>query len=504
MAWHLLSSQWLWMGLTVALLVSDVLVFILMPRWARRLAAQGQTARAVRVLARVVRLPSVAGDGVKLDARYTLGLYLSNERRFGEAVAQWQTLLAQDLPPSGAGVHGLEADVRRRLADCLEALGQTGEAEQERERARGSLAGSMPTPLSWLSQGKLLKDQRKYAEAYAAFEQGLALVKPNAKPQQVEFMAQLMLTAFDSGRPDLTVQWAERAIANGANGVTGFACWRMAGVGYSDQGNLESAERCYHHARELALSAHDVKQEEQARVTLAGVQQKRGKLTEAMQECRALIEAGPTSDRTAYIIHAECLRDLGRFDEALDVMHQGRNAPGYAVPAQERRMQAVYSLGMAWIASTAERPGEALAFLREAAGELGREEKLALWVSATGARIHAQMEQREDSEALAQAVLRALPKYASDRATLKLAYSSLARAAYSLGDWARSQELWTLYFAQEPYPNGLPVGWYYQGECALALGDEAGARAKFQEAQTVNLEFYHARLARRRLDEITT
>lgn len=66
MAWHLLSSQWLWTGLTVALLVSDVLVFILMPRWARRLAAQGQTARAVRVLARVVRLPSVAGDGVKL------------------------------------------------------------------------------------------------------------------------------------------------------------------------------------------------------------------------------------------------------------------------------------------------------------------------------------------------------------------------------------------------------------------------------------------------------
>lgn len=419
-------------------------------------------------------------------------------------MAQWQTLLAQDLPPSGAGVHGLEAEVRRRLADCLEALGQPGEAEQERERAQSSLSNGASTPLAWLSQGKLLKDQRKYAEAYAAFEQGLALVKPNAKPQQVEFMAQLMLTAFDNGRPDLTVQWAEAAIANGASGVVGGVCHRMAGVGYSDQGNLESAERSYQQALALASSARDVKQEKDTRVLLASVLHKRGKLTEAMQECRAVIEAGPTQTRAEYTTLAECLRDLGRFDEALDVMRQAQKAPGYAVPAMERRMQALLCLGMAWIASTAERPGEALAFLRHAAGELGREEKLGVWVSATGARIHAQMEQREDSEALAQAVLRALPKYASDRATLKLTYSSLARAAYSLGDWARSQELWTLYFAQEPYPNGLPIGYYYQGECALALGNEAGARAKFQEAQAVNPEFYHARLARRRLDEITT
>ncbi len=501
--WHLLSSQWLWAGVTVSLLALDLLVFVLAPLWAQGMAKRGQTARAVRLLAGVVRLPSAGGDGIKLSARYTLGLYLSNERRFADAVVQWQSLLAQDLPSSGAGVHGLEADVRRRLADCLEALGQTGEADGERERARGSLAGSMSTPLTLLSQGKLLKEQRKYAEAYAAFEQGLALVKPKDKPQQVEFMAQLMLAAFDNGRPDLTVQWAERAIENGASGVVGGVCHRMAGVGYSEQGNLERTEQCYQTGLLSAVSAGDTKGEKETRVMLASVLHKRGKLMEAMQECRAIIEAGPTQGRAEYTTLAECLRDLGRFDEALDMMRQAQKAPGYAVPAQESRMQAIYGLGMAWIASTAERPGEALAFLRHAAGELSRDEKLGVWVSAAGARIHAQLEQREDSESLAQAVLRALPKFASDRATLKLTYSNLARAAYSLGDWTRSQELWTLYFAQEPYPSGLPMGYYYQGECALALGDLDGARAAFQEAQTVNPEMYYARLACLRLDEMT-
>ncbi len=512
---HLLHNLNFWsfyMGLLLAVFLLDLLVFALAAKRARRLAAQGQTARAVRLLKWIVRLPSYRGEGAKIDVRYVLGVHLGKERQFADAVMQWQKILRFLYSYGWRNLHGLEADVRIHLADCLEMLGQRDEAEPQRARAQESLDGKKPTMLSLSAQSDLLKIQGKHTGAYNALEQGLRLINPRDRAWRVDFMTRLMLAAYSNGRPDLTVQWAEQTSEYKARykaaGTVAIGCLRMAGYGYGEMGDWENAERCRQEAQAMAEREHDVNEQQAVRVLSAFLLHKRGLLSESINVCRELLASEPPAilwaRAWAYTLLAECLCDMGRFDEALNAMYEVPSTHSPKLPSAVRRAWAVFSLHMAMIVSAAERPAEALAFLREAASELGRDERLGLWVSAVGACIHAQSGQREQAEIQTEAVLRALPRFAQDHAALLLAYSSLARAAYSLGDWARSQELWTLYFAQEPYPNGLPMGWYYQGECALALGNEAGARAKFQEAQTVNPEFYHARLARRRLDEITT
>lgn len=500
---HRLSLWWGLLGLAVILVALDLLVFTLAARRARTLAARGQTAQAVRLLKWTVRLPSIRGEGTKLEARYSLGMLLESKQDFAGAAAQWGKLLRFLRSYGWKNLHGLEAEVRMHLADCLEALGQPEDAAQERTRAQGSLAGRAPTLRSLLSQGALFKQQGKHAVAYTAFEQGLGLVKPNAKSEQGDVMALLAVAAYRTGRPDLVVLWAERAIENGASGTTGIGCRRMAGYGYLGLGDLDRAERCYHQALEAASAAGNAQEEAGTRSFLAGIMRLRGSPAEAMQECRAVITAFPAQAGFALLEYAECLHDLGQFDKALDVMRQAQNAPGSELPSEKRHGRAMLALHMAVTASTAARSSDALALLREAAVELGRDERAGMSVSAVGAWVYAQLGQRENSEAQTQAVLRASPRFADDRASLMLAYSSLARAAFALGDWERSQEFWTLYFAQKPNPNGLPVGYYFQGECALALGHDAEARAAFQEAQTVNPEIYYARLAQRRLDEMT-
>lgn len=500
--WHKLSLWWFYAGLVAVLLVVDLLVFTLAARRARGLAAHGETTQAIRLLKWVVRLPSIRGEATKLEMRYVLGVCLGEQRLFADAAVQWQKILRYLSSYGWKNLRGLEAEVRIYLADCLEGMGWLEEAKQEREMAQSSLPGRTPTVRSLLAQADLLKAQGKHSEAYAALEQSLSLVSPKNKVQQMDCLMRLMHASLSTGRPDLTVQWAERGLEQAATEPDRIACLRMAGFGHCEQGALDDAERCCRQAQTLAVSTHNVKEENAARVLLASVLQKKGKPAEAIEMCRNIPAAEPMLIRPAHTVWSECLRDLGRFEEAQDILRQARNAPGSGTPSAERRAQSVLALHMAVIASMGEQPAEAFAFLREAAPELSRDEKLGMWVSALGARIYAQLGQPEEGEVQTNAVLRALPRFAHDRMTLKLVYAALARAAFSRADWTRSQELWTLYFAQKPNPNGLPVGYYYQGECALALGDEAGAQAAFQNAQTVNPEMYYARLARRRLDEM--
>ena len=95
----------------------------------------------------------------------------------------------------------LEADTRRRLSDCLEALGQTDEAEEERRLAAACVARAPEDTLRHLTKGTLLEREHRYAEASAAFEQALSVTPESNRPARIECMTHLILACYNAGRP---------------------------------------------------------------------------------------------------------------------------------------------------------------------------------------------------------------------------------------------------------------------------------------------------------------
>jgi hypothetical protein len=97
--------------------------------------AGGDRDRQSRLLRWVINTPVPGGP--RLLARSTLAANDHAAGRYDEAEAGFRSILedsrdGKDLPP------GLEAVLRRQLADSLEALGRTEEAAVERERAGGT------------------------------------------------------------------------------------------------------------------------------------------------------------------------------------------------------------------------------------------------------------------------------------------------------------------------------------------------------------------------------
>ena len=202
----------------VLLYVVDMLYFLILPRWAIKKYGKTNIERLRRILERVVATPSFIGTQQKLSARCPRG-----DLRLTGAARRGRGALPRKPGESGrsrrlADFPALEADTRRRLADCLEAMGRPDEAENERRRAGECVDRAPAEALTHLTRGTLLERQQQYAEACAAYEQALSCTPASDQPGRIECMIQLSVASVHAGRPQEVLRWALEAIGSGATG----------------------------------------------------------------------------------------------------------------------------------------------------------------------------------------------------------------------------------------------------------------------------------------------
>lgn len=432
-------------------------------------------------------------------------------KRYEEAAAAFQTVLSR-RPPGG-----IDADTRRRLADTLDVLGRTEEAAQERERAEASAARNPKDAMALQAQGDLLKRKHQYNEACEAYFQALTKMPAIDGAGRALVMAKLATAHYEASRPAQTIQWAQASLASRPDLGTRRSMERMCGVGYSTQGDLESAEAHYREALRLSEQRKKAKEIAEDLSSLAGIQKKRGQFEEAIVACRKARQVFAEPSRVSFATEAEALRDMGRFDEARAVMAQRRQAPGFDEPHIERRMQALNALGSAWIEARADQPDAALAFLEQArpafeakavssktwppAPQKG-DDKLLLWCDAVQVLALAQRGDTEAARRLHADVLRRLPLFHQDRASQTTVSAHLGKASFVLNNLSEAKTLFQQYHDCPPDPGSRPSALYWLGETHLRLGETDTARDFFRQAVAPGIDSLDARRAQGRLNEL--
>jgi len=479
------------LGILALTAAAHVLWFRVVPSWAGKAWQRPRPRRFERVLKWVVATPSFL-EALKDRPRYQLAGFYLLEGRHPEVVALCRSLLARGPAPA------FEAHVRRRLADSLEALGRPKEAEEERWTAEDLLKGAEESISRQLARGQGLERKQRYAEAIAEYERGLAL--DPAREHRVVFKARLILAAFNAGRPEESVRWAEAAIADGADGVFLATAQRMAAVALGNLGRLEESEERWRQAHALAVAEGVPDAAGECLAHLADILRKRGRLVEALAATRRAAALGPKATRAALAVQGELFRVWGRFDEALAALRAPREP--LPIPANERRLEAVRDLDTAKLQAEAGRPEVGWDLLQGAFAVLGDDAKLGLTCDAAAAWVLAAMGRRDDAERARRHVESRLGEFDRARGTQLILHHSLGKAALALGDPGGAEVYWRRYLDLKPDPVNLPTAWFHLGECRLGLGDRPGARSAYREACAPGLDTHAARLARRRLGEL--
>lgn len=451
------------------------------------------------------------------------GIELFQAKRYAEAAEAFRKLLAQS--PAA----GLEADTRRRLADTLASLGQAEEAAAERELAANIAESNTGDPMALMAKGDLLKRDHRYDEACATYEHALRLLAPlPAEPllspapppsgvSRSYLMAKLALAHYEASRPAKTVIWAGASLVNFPNETIRLIMHRMCGVGYSDLGDLAKAETHYIHVLKLAAAGGKPSEIAQSLTSLASVQRKRGLLEQAIETARKATAVFAHPGRGGLLAEAECLRDLGRFEEARTVVASMKQGPRYDRPDVEQRTQVICSLTLAWIEENDDRPDAALAALQDAWANLGvvrgafpvpplpewGADKLVLYCDSTAVRVYALLGQIENARQMQASVETRLKGLTQDRASRLGVYSELAPAALALGDYAQCQRWWQKYLDCQPDIIGQIKAHYGSGEAFTKTGEIQAAVEAYTQAASLSIDSFHARRAQERLEELS-
>ncbi len=490
----------------VLVLIFHRLYFLTLPQWAVRKFGRSNPERLRRYLERVAATPSLLGASQKLLARSKLvGIYLP-QGRHAEAAEHCRANLASLATARArhsADFPALEADIRRRLADCLDGLGKTDEAQEQRQLAAACVDRAPDDALRHLTRGILLEREHRYADACTAFEEALSCVPDSDRPARIECMSHLVIACFNSGRPTESLRWAEQVIALGASGTHLCAAHRMAGVACGNLGRLEESED--HCRRACDVAAGEGKAGEMGQILgrLADIQRKRGKLVEANEAYIQVAAVDPKAVRMAIAVQSQVLRELGRFDEALEVLGRYGDTPKLAIPAHERRIRAVLALDTSRIEAECGRADDAWAHIEEARAELANDAKLGLKCEGAVSWVLAARGLADDSQRVAGEVEARLPEFERDPSTCRGIMYDLGMAACTRGDHESGERCWSRYLELSPDPVHQPTALYFRGECRQHRGDAPGAIADFRQASAMNIDSHHAQLARHALEEVS-
>lgn len=438
------------------------------------------------------------------------GTRLFQQKQYAEAAAVYRRLLKLPLPS------GMESDTRRRLADALDVLGEAEAAGQERERADAVAKKGSGDPMALVTQGDLLERKQQHDDACHVYTRALTLMPKIVPAERATLMAKLSSAHYNAGRPADALKWAEAALNSRPNPSVRLVMYRMAGVGYSDAGEIEKAEDSYRRSLDLAESRGNREETAQSLAALADVQRKRGRFADSIAAARRAVDTCDSPFRGGRIVEAESLREIGRFDEARAVVAHMKQGPRHDQPRIERRMQAMCALTLAWIETTADRPDAALAALEEVREHLKEaaqstvwppppasgEDKLGIYCDTTQMRVHAQLGQQDAARRLRAGIESRISRYMNDRSVMMSVYGQFARAAYFSGDLAESRAFWQRYLDCRPNPVGLPGAYYWLGETHLRLGETDTARDFFRQAVAPGIDSLDARRAQARLNEL--
>jgi tetratricopeptide (TPR) repeat protein len=476
--------------------------FVWLPRRAIKKYGQRDPERLRRYLERVVATPSLLGPGMKLVARLALvGIYFGRGQHAEAAAHCRENLKALESTRSSRPNEALEADIRRRLADSLEALGHPEEAAQERGRAARQLGRAEDDTLRFLTHGTLLERQNRHEDAYAAFQKALELTPASNKDVRVECLVHLTLAAHRVGRPTECLQWAEDAIAAGAKGKILRSAHRMAGVACGNLSRLDECEQHYRQAYDISTAENDKADIAEDLGTLASCLKKRGKLAEAYEMCTKAAAMDPKGVSMSLAVQKEILRAWGRYDESLALYARLKEGRKVVLPQAERRLSAVRLLDRSRTEAECGRAAEAWTHVQEARDVLKDDPKLGLRCEAVVVHVLAIRGLTDESRRLADEVEPRLADFESDPSTCCGVYCDLALAAGVRGDHAEGIDCWTRYLALGPDPVYQPTALYFRAESHRQLGQQVSARQDYRAAVDLQLDTYHARLAQRRLGE---
>lgn len=439
------------------------------------------------------------------------GAHLFSAKQYPEAEAHFRRLLTKRLPA------GIEADTRRRLALALDVLGKSDEAAEQRNHASAVAMTAKSDTLAFMAQGDLLNGQHRHDEACEMYERALGSVSRIRSFRRCAQIMEKLATAHNqAGHSHETARWANASLASNPSDGTRRRMEILAGTAASNQSDLEAAEAHYFRALGLAEATGTAEEASRALAMLADIQRKQGRLAEALSAAQRAADLNDGPSRTGALVEIECLRDLGRFDEARSAAVRLTQGTHHDRPNVARQMKVVCALALAYVEVAADRPEAALAALEGRQEHLkeadhssiwppppaGGESKVGLFCDAVQMRVYAQLGRTDDARRLCSNVESRLSRYANDRAVLMNVYGQFARAAYFSGDLAESRAFWQRYLDCKPNPVGLPGAYYCLGETYLRLGETDAARDFFRQAVAPGIDSLDARRAQARLSEL--
>ena len=418
--------------------------------------------------------------------------------RYEEAAEIGLTLLRdRPLRPSD------EADVRRRLADALDGLGRSDEAELQLRLAGAALEGAPRDP-SWAFQlGRVCAARRDFAGACRASEVGLEVAPPGPGGMRALLARALANDLFMAGRMEESARRAEEAVELAGSPEEALPAHRQAAASYSSLGRLDDGEEHARWAVELAEDWADEKTLSDCLGFLAEFLRKRGRLAEALDAVdRAEAKSRPT--RETEVMRSEILRSLGRFDESLAALDRATDLDPPAMPRHERFLRGVHSFGRANLLLFLGRIDEAAAQLEAARAGIGDDARVGAWCDASDVHLAALRGLRDEATRGLDRVEARLVDFAQDRGTRSAVLAGLGRAALALGEFDRTVGYWEQYLDLPAVPVDVPTAHYHLAEARRGLGDGDAARDHYQAAVATGLETHFARLAESRLRTLPT
>jgi len=428
-------------------------------------------------------------------AHHNLAWHYLHQNKHEEAIAHCRKSLQGKLKPP------IEALYRMRLADCLEASGDIEGARIEKQRSE-ELVKSSPESLSQLmALGASLKKQGRYVEAIPVFERALARTPESLTMPRAHIMANLTIACWEASQISDTLRWADAALALNPGLTHRMACLSMSGLALGNLGRLDEAEERHRLAYEAAEAAGNKDQAARHLAMVGETHRRRGKLVEAIETCERAASMSIANRRTARYCEYEAFMSWGRFSEAREMLEQGRKSQGFAVPASERRIQAVARLTLGNLEMEEGNREAALVCVEDAREELENDEKMCVSYHSFRAWVEAAMGLSAESLESARRAQELSVRISGSRGSLLTYRRNLGCAALMAGDVSTARAHWQAYLDLKPDPVDAPKAHYYLGECCKADGDEDGARHEWQAAVDSGLETLYVNRAKVRLAE---
>lgn len=480
-------------AIILLLLAYQWIVLVALPGKIAATGLRGDHDAAIARLETLLKLPTFMGDTGRMFVLFHLADRCVIAKRYADAMPYFQRLFAlPQLPPE------LSPMIHQRYGDCCEALGRPQEAVEHRHFAVNTAQPS--TYQEAVARGSHLDRENQVEEAYEVYAHAVATVKCDPR-QKAVLNARLATAAMRAGRPDATVAAAEAAIAlPAAPAITG-AMHRIAGVAYTNLGDLDRANDHLQIALKMAEGAGERAHQAETLASLSAISRNRGKLAEGLAVARRAVSLVTPPPRVANIYLYEALMALGLYQEAWQVVTGVAEDVAF-MPHHQRTYAAIDNLLLCRICLDFGRAEDAMSYWQHGMKGFQNDTKMAPYLRAMGAVILAQLGRTDEARAEAQWVERTLQTAPLGRGNKIDCYFYRIWSTSLTGDHADCLANLARLRALEPFPYTLAKPLTFAAESCLSAGDRDTARALLAEATEACLESPWAQKAKERLLQI--